>query len=432
VLVLAGVAAASAYRSRLSAQQARLARQQARAAEGQRTLDQAVEAVLCGQWGKVEPLLEQAEGLGVAPGRIHLLRGLVGVETEDHARAIRELHLAIQMMPDSLGAVALLFRAYTAVGDYAAAYPLGSKLLTLKPVLPEDYLYGSWAIQTFWPERSMQWLEYLAAERPTAVAYYYLGRARVQHLADTYDPAGIEPALTSVAAARAQMPAATAQLQLNAEIYAADIYHLLGDEAEAQRYAQRVRQRVESRLREQPELGLSHFNMAVVASLDGCWEDALRHNRYAKERGIFPYHQFLVLPHLYRLGRYEEGLSELEALPKELRVGVTSTSYFVLFVAEVRGPAAAEAELKAYEERCGAAADWVSCSNAIMPTRVIAFSGSAARRSAVRAPCCRIILHCFPSSATCARPMPLFAASLTRRTCSRRRRTTASGMKPTI
>jgi serine/threonine protein kinase len=390
VLVLVGVAAGSAYHSRLSAQQARIARQQARAAEGQGKLDQAVEAVLCGQWEKVEPLLEQAEGFGIAPGRIHLLRGLVGVETGEIELAIHELQLAIQMMPDSLGAYALLFQAYADAGDYEAAYTLGSKLVTLQPVLPEDYLYGSWAIQTFWPERSLQWLEYLAAEHPTAVAHFYLGRARAQHLADTYDPAEIEPTMNSLEAARAQMPNAF-HLRIYAELIATDIYAVRGDEAESQRYAKLMHQKVESRLREQPDSGDSYWDMAIVAAFDGRWEDALRHIRDTQRYGLWPYYRFLVLPHLYQLGRYEEGLSELEALPAALRVGVTPTYYFVLFAAEVRGPAAAEAALKTYEERWGAA-DWVSRSERYHAYQGYCFLGH--RAEAVR--CARALLPHYP------------------------------------
>ncbi len=393
VLVLVGVAAGLAYHSRLSAQQARIAVQQTREVEGQRKLDQAVEAVLCGQWQKVEPLLDQAEGLGIAPGRIHLLRGLVGVETEEHDRAIRELHLAIQMMPDNLGAYALLYRAYAAAGDYEAAYPLGSKLLTLKPALPEDYLYGSWAIEGFWPEWSLQWLEHLAAERPTAVAHFWLGRARVYHLANTYDPAGIEPALTSLTAAHAQMPGYLSAVyeQILAELWAWDIHRLRGNEAESQRYFQRARQDAESLLRERPDWMGSHIAMSIIAGVEGRWEDALRQIRDSQRYGIWPYHRFLVLPLLYRLGRYEEALSELEALPAALRFGVTPTYYFVLLAAELRGPAAAEAALKTYEERCGAG-DWVASSERYHAYRGHCFLGH--RVEAVR--CARALLPHYP------------------------------------
>jgi len=156
VVVISAAAGLVGYRSHVIAVNARIA-------EGQRALDQALIEALSGRYDQVEPWLERAEVLDVDPGRLRVLRGLAAVEQDDNETAIHKLELAVEQMPQSLGAHALLIRAYLEAGLLDRAFAVDQKLNDLKPLTAEDYLYGAWATWNERPEQAREWLEHLAA-----------------------------------------------------------------------------------------------------------------------------------------------------------------------------------------------------------------------------------------------------------------------------
>ena len=163
-----------AYSSHLTAEQARLA-------QGQRALDQAQAEVLLGRFDQVERWLEKAEVMGIAPGRIRILRGAAALERNQIDEAVHELELAIQQLPNSVAANALLAGALLQKGESGKRLVgLFENTKELTPETPEDYLYGAWVMQHYWQQRALDWVEALATDHPTPVVHYRLGLLRGQ------------------------------------------------------------------------------------------------------------------------------------------------------------------------------------------------------------------------------------------------------------
>jgi tetratricopeptide (TPR) repeat protein len=324
------------------------AEEKARIADGQRALDQAQIEILCGRYDHVEPWLEQAEVCDVDPGRIRVLRGAAALERSDIEAAVHELELAVEQLPESLGAHALLARAYM---DCASAYGrekvshLFEKTAKMSPVTPEDYLYGSWVIGHFQEEQALDWLEKLAAEHPTPMAHYRLGLRRLAILDNTYDSKYVDQALDSLNAAKTQMPSnAKVIAHLTwAHLLAADVYKLNGNVPLHELHLNKAREGARYLLDRHSEDGESYLAAASVAVYGGRWEAAIDHLHNGVGRpGFFLPFRFLVPPLMYRLGRYEEALTELDALRRNLDPFPVWPYQYVLVVTGLNGVDAAE------------------------------------------------------------------------------------------
>ena len=163
--------------------------------------------MLSGRFDQVEPWLERAEVMGIAPGRIRILRGAAYLEQGNLDEAIHQLELAVQQLPDSVAAHALLARALTqADRSGERVLSLFKRTTELTPVTPEDYLYGAWVMAHYWPDQALKWLETLAVQHPTPVVHHELSFRRMEVLGNTYALADIEPALESATTTKAQMP----------------------------------------------------------------------------------------------------------------------------------------------------------------------------------------------------------------------------------
>ncbi|MFQ5806777.1 MAG: protein kinase [Phycisphaerae bacterium] len=346
VLLVSAAAGLLAYRSHLVAEKARVA-------EGQRALDQALVEVLSGRYDQVERWLEKAEVLDVDPGRIRVLRGLAAVERGAIRTAIHELELAVRQLPDSLGAYALLLRAYMEDGQFDNAYSLFPEIERMTPVTTEDRLYGAWAVGWWSRDQAMQWLEQLALERPTPAVHYMLGLYRVFELWDSYDPEEIEKTLADVSAAKTQMPFNVRAICFHffAHLTAADIYRLHGDAVRWQIHLEEARKDAAHLLEHHADVGDSHAMNKHLAEFELRWEDALAHQRTAVALPRLWALQRYTLPRqLYRLGRYAEALAELDAMPDGLKASATWVRDRAFLVAELHGPDEAEATYRQWLE----------------------------------------------------------------------------------
>jgi tetratricopeptide (TPR) repeat protein len=338
------------YRSRLADERARIA-------EGQRALDQAQVEILGGRYDQVEHWLERAEVYDVDPGRIRVLRGLVALEQQDTETAIRHLKLSVEQLPNSIAAHALLVRAYlrSRDGSYEKVPYLFQKIESMTPVMPEDYLYGAWAIDAKRPEKALEWAEKLALEHPTPTAHYRLGTLRTSRLAATYQMRDIDAVLENLTAAKAQMPGNTAVLAhySYANLLAADVYKFHSNITLYERHLGKAREEAKYLLEEHPEDGDSHEAQVALAVYEGRWEDAIDHMQHASRLpGYFAPNRIVGLPALlYRSGRHEEALAELDATDETMKMD-PKWCYQRAFVAgELLGTDAAEETCRHWLER---------------------------------------------------------------------------------
>ncbi|UCF32488.1 MAG: hypothetical protein JSV78_09140, partial [Phycisphaerales bacterium] len=348
-LLAAGAAGLLAHRSHVVAEEARMA-------EGQRALDQALIEAFSGHHDRVEPYLERAEILDVEPGRIRVLRGLAAVEQGDIERAIHELELATQQLPDSLGAHALLGRAYLEAGEFRKNADLYPRIRTLEPVMPEDYLYGGWAL---WPsdrDLAKGWLEQLASEHPSPAVDFVLGLYLTIELMSSYEPADIDQALAHTNAARTQMPGNVRAIwfEAMAHLVAADIYRLQGDVAMHEFHLRRATADAELLLNKHGDDGMSLLFNGFLAEYEGKGEEAVAHFRNANDRpGLWARSRFTLPLSLCRLGRYEEALAELDAMPDGLKAATSWCSDHTRIIAELEGADFAEADYQRWLEKHG-------------------------------------------------------------------------------
>ncbi|MHC4698770.1 MAG: protein kinase domain-containing protein, partial [Planctomycetota bacterium] len=338
VVVVTLTAALFAHKSR----QDRLRRIKA---EGQHALDQAFVEALSGHYDRVEPWLEQAEIADIDPGRIRVLRGLAAVEQNDIETAVHELELAVEQLPQSLGAHALLLRAYAEAGQLDQALATQQKLDDLRPLTPEDYLYGAWATRTERSEQAKEWLEKLAAERPTPAVHYALGQHLTGELLRRYDPDEVEKTVAHVSAARTGMPDNLRASLHNclAHLYAAEIYQHEGDAVRSDDHMRKARDTAQQMLAEHPSDGNACMANGALAMAEERWEDALEHFRKGIDQpGFFPVARFFIPQVLYLQGRYTEALTEIDAMPESMQAALIWVSLRVLLVAELNGADAGE------------------------------------------------------------------------------------------
>jgi serine/threonine protein kinase len=85
------------------------------------------------------------ERLGASTGQVRLLQGMVYYFRGDTAKAIDELEQAVQLLPESIPARALLAHSYADNGQYARGNLVVSEIDNLSPSSPEDYLFKGFA-----------------------------------------------------------------------------------------------------------------------------------------------------------------------------------------------------------------------------------------------------------------------------------------------
>ncbi|UCG34049.1 MAG: hypothetical protein JSU68_05315, partial [Phycisphaerales bacterium] len=172
-----------------------------------------------------------------------------------------------------------------------------------------------------------------------------LGLALTVDLADSFDPRQIGQATAHVSAAWTQMPenCRAGLIYVMAHLAAADIQGFQGAALDRRSHLDEARDTARRMLTKHPEDGNAHAAAAWVALVEERWEDGLDHLRAGVDKPGFWAPARLTIPRvLYRLGRYDEALSELEAMPKGLRAAEEWPWLCVLLTAELRGTETAE------------------------------------------------------------------------------------------
>jgi tetratricopeptide (TPR) repeat protein len=213
-----------------------------------------------------------------------------------------------------------------------------------------------------------------------------LGSVRYTELRDTYHQEEIDKTLDSLTAA-AQMPDNFRVIDdlSRAHLVAADIYRLQGDEARHQFHLRKAKQEAHRLLETRSDHALSHVANAWIAIYEERWEDAvtcLRTADASPEKFDSWYHVLRFhLPHiLYRLGRYEEALVELDAMSEGPRGWLPWHRDRLVISAEIEGIDSAEVGLRQWLETINASPRLLGIHR--MPYAVYCFLGQP--REAIR------------------------------------------------
>jgi serine/threonine protein kinase len=226
LLVAVGVALAFAYRAHLAEQERQTEQEKAR----QQVLDEKIRNVYLiatsGDLTQTDEAIKGLEQLGASDGQVCLLRGMVHYFRGDSRRAMDELEQAVQLLPESCTARAILCLCHNDYGSWSRSTHLLNELRRLVPESPEDYLFKGYACETCEPGTGMEDLDEGIRQRNSALTRALRGIARTSRAQDTGKQADIDGALEDIAVARAMLPKNAFVLSANifARIVAAGLY----------------------------------------------------------------------------------------------------------------------------------------------------------------------------------------------------------------
>jgi serine/threonine protein kinase len=317
VVLLAGAVAFFAQRYRESERQrlaeAERAEQELLAEKRQTALDKAMAAALGGNVGEAERAIALAERLGVSPGQVRLLRGLVAFYRAEPEKAVQELEQAVELAPEAVAPRALLGCLYGRTGQLKKEQQTWGEVERLTPVTPEDFLFKGYAGAYAGGEADgLPIMDEAIRRHDSVIARTMRGEVRSQHALETTDVKDVELALADVDTARNLLPDSPQVLSTSVLGYlaAAVTYEAAGKEREREAALQTAARSVRA-------LGRSD---ALPGALEGLYffylytgqDDAFFElSRRAVERGttddIVSWHAW----GLYQRGQYTRALDVL-------------------------------------------------------------------------------------------------------------------------
>jgi tetratricopeptide (TPR) repeat protein len=297
------------------AYQAWRAEQERIAERRQEAIDRALVAALGGEFDAAEKAIREAEGLGAHPGWVRMLQGLVDLHRGDARRAVEQLRQAVDLMPDSVAARAMLLMAWGNAGEWVEVHgDEAAALERLRPVTAEDYLFLGELQAAKDPAAAVRTLDEAIARRKSGVALLIRSWARSRLASDTGTPADAEAAVDDARAARAVLGDTPYVLVMNLSAH--------NEAAAAYRRTGQADRRAEHLARGDELAGrLEAYRDRVVALIARgyffCWgkDDvaaALAEWRRASERGSDLATKLHVLG-LYRRGEFRQALKVCDA-----------------------------------------------------------------------------------------------------------------------
>jgi tetratricopeptide (TPR) repeat protein len=253
--------------------------------------------------------IEEAEQLGAPATQLALLRGQLALQSGEFQDACDILEGAVQDMPQSLAAHALLMNAYRANEQHEKRAGVASRLPGLKPVTLQDYLLLGQA-QSHADFSAAQSILDEAVERykTSVVARLIRGGALVVNAMDTADPQRAELALDDlrIASELLEPNALLLSRVVEARLTAATAYMVAGDAVRRQQHLDEARAAADA-LKAFPDHYQSHTWRAYYFDYVGDDGQAIEAWRAMTDHII----GYLVLA-LYRSGEFQEAITLCE------------------------------------------------------------------------------------------------------------------------
>jgi serine/threonine protein kinase len=368
IVILAVAVAFFAYRAsvletrRLEDQER--AQQELLAEKREAALDKAITAALGSNAKEAEKTIAAAERLGVSPGRVRLLRGLVAFYSGDLEQAETELEQAIALSPKSVAPRSLLAYVCKDSGRVGRAQRLWDELEALTPETPEDYLFKAYAAATrIGTVQSLRLVDEALQRHDSVIGREMRGELRAMHALDSGDLKSVELALADLALAKNLLPDSPEILSTNgyALLVAASLYQESGLTDKYKSALQAAREDAQS---------LERFDTipTCVATRLWCYDMAGQEVSYLKlaqralERGTTDDILQQYAWHLYERGQATRALEVLEHC-KRNDIATTEFPRAIIVSGLSGGHGRAIARCKSLTARCSSAVDLWGCTS---------------------------------------------------------------------
>jgi tetratricopeptide (TPR) repeat protein len=309
-LVVAGLFAYQAHDAEL---RRRVAEEQHLAEKRQNALDKAYAAAMGGNFTAAKEAIVEAERLGATPGEVCLLRGLIAYYSGTAQEALQHFEQAVEEMPRSIPALALLAAAYSDVGRWSDYFQTLAKAEQLPAVTRDDYLFLGYAEAVEDPEKGLQTLNEAAARGNSPVVRLIRGGVYL-NLANYRG--GIEPAQLAVEdadAARTMLEdnPSPLTLGLQARLALANAYAKAGDDRRREEVLVQARKDAETlkRYKNNPDALLERFLFYRSLGTETIIEKELR-DAVDKTGDALVVYSYVML--LYRKGEVAKAAAVLE------------------------------------------------------------------------------------------------------------------------
>jgi serine/threonine protein kinase/tetratricopeptide (TPR) repeat protein len=227
VFVAAALAGYFAHSSRSSSE--RLA-----AVELEEAVDDALATAMSGDDAAAEQAIAQVAARGAETGWVPLLKGNLAYQRGDYDGAARHLEQAVELLPESVSARALLAAACVSAGWWEKYEQALDELDTLTPDSAEDFLFLGLAESYLDPVRGRQSLDEAIRRRRLPVAFVVRAEVCTNQAVDSGDIRDADAAVGDARLACQMLPDSPAALlsSLNAHLAAAAVYEDAGRESE--------------------------------------------------------------------------------------------------------------------------------------------------------------------------------------------------------
>jgi serine/threonine protein kinase len=155
---------------------------------------------------RTEQAIKEIEALGASTGQVRLLRGMVAFFGGNSEVAIKELKQAVNLLPTSVTARALLAVSYTDFGSFEHSGYMLLEMEALPPASAEDYLFKGYAYEYNDPGQGLADLDEGIKRHDSPLGRALRAFARSNRAAESGDVKYAEDALVDANAARGMLP----------------------------------------------------------------------------------------------------------------------------------------------------------------------------------------------------------------------------------
>jgi tetratricopeptide (TPR) repeat protein len=218
VLLAVAVALGFAYHAHRADELRRIEQKKARLQLLDEKIHNAYQVASSGDLKRTDEAIKEIEALGASTGQVRLLRGVVAYFRQDIESAISELEQAVELLPESVAARALLSAAYADEGKLEKCEGVIREMAELSPSSPEDYLFRGWARENNEAGHGFTDLDEGLRQRNSPLGRALRAVARANRAMDSGRREDAEAALADANAARGMLP--ENPLVLFASVYA--------------------------------------------------------------------------------------------------------------------------------------------------------------------------------------------------------------------